>query len=103
MHPGGGEQVELEDGRPAVEGVRAAVDLGDERSRSGAPGCLRVSGRVPCCGKEPALDLTPIDGHPALDRLAQLDLGEGVAVQICQPARGAGLTVADPEVVELGR
>ena len=117
-HPRGRQQVELEDWRPAVEGVGAAVDLGDEGRRIGhVPGgrglCRAFRGagrgtlshglrRVLRASQKPTLDLPAIDRDPALDRLAQLDVGEGVAVQIRQPSRGACLAVAHPEIVELG-
>ena len=54
--PGRGEDLELPQRRPAVQGVRAAVDLDDERLRA-------VAGR-----EEPALDVAAVDRRVALDR-----------------------------------
>ena len=83
------EQLELQDRRPAVERVRAAVDLGDERGRQllGEPGPVRPARAQ--ARYQPWIR-RPSTVDPALDRLAQLDLGEGVVVQVGQPARRAG-------------
>ena len=73
--PGRGQDLELPDQRPAVERVRPAVDLDDERPRA-------VAGR-----QEPALDVAAVDRSVALDRLTQLELVEDVGVEPGQPPR----------------
>ena len=80
--PGRGEDLELPDRRPAVERVRAAVDLDDERP-----------GPTPA-GEEPALDVAAVDRHVALDRLAQGELAEDVGVE--RRSGGAAWMLADP-------
>src|SRR4029079_11719228 len=90
------EELELEDGRPAIERVRAAVDLGHERR--GAPRSAAWCGRPR--RQVPALDPPTVHGHPALDRLAKLDLVEARPVEI-GPAAGLGVAIAEPEVAQL--
>ena len=107
-----GKDLEFPEGRPAVQGMRTAVDLGHERS-----GTLRTATGGMGWRDEPALHLTPIDGDPALDGLDEADTGQGVAVELGHPprrdhaarrglphsGRPRALYVKDVDIRQLGR
>ena len=82
--PAGGEDLELPHRRPAVQGVRTAVDLGHERLPA-------LAGR-----DEPALDLAAIDAPAALGGLSELQVGQDVRIELGQTAGWAGFGRAGP-------
>ena len=74
-HPGRSEDLELPYQRPAVQGVRATMDLDHEWMRP-----------VPRW-HQPALDVAAVHLEVALLRLDEADVVQDVGVERCQPPR----------------